>query len=113
MIRRPPRSTLFPYTTLFRSISLPAVAAWPCAARGSAHSASTAVQASTRFNIVATSCSKTLKNECTPVDHTLRPVVPDCGILGAMSEAYRVLLEAFGRGWDRAERDAFAHVFAT
>src|SRR3712207_8906250 len=23
MIRRPPRSTLFPYTTLFRSISLP------------------------------------------------------------------------------------------
>src|SRR2546430_13380850 len=27
MIRRPPRSTLFPYTTLFRSWSLPAVAA--------------------------------------------------------------------------------------
>src|SRR5258708_32090690 len=26
MIRRPPRSTLFPYTTLFRSSSLPA---WP------------------------------------------------------------------------------------
>src|SRR3712207_7861664 len=25
MIRRPPRSTLFPYTTLFRSRSLPAV----------------------------------------------------------------------------------------
>src|SRR3989442_11688306 len=25
MIRRPPRSTLFPYTTLFRSLSLPAV----------------------------------------------------------------------------------------
>src|SRR5258708_18949314 len=24
MIRRPPRSTLFPYTTLFRSMSLPA-----------------------------------------------------------------------------------------
>src|SRR5687768_18347797 len=24
MIRRPPRSTLFPYTTLFRSIALPA-----------------------------------------------------------------------------------------
>src|SRR3712207_7662623 len=24
MIRRPPRSTLFPYTTLFRSLSLPA-----------------------------------------------------------------------------------------
>src|SRR3712207_8472940 len=26
MIRRPPRSTLFPYTTLFRSIGLPGVA---------------------------------------------------------------------------------------
>src|SRR3712207_6886435 len=26
MIRRPPRSTLFPYTTLFRSCSLPIVA---------------------------------------------------------------------------------------
>src|SRR5256885_4029833 len=25
MIRRPPRSTLFPYTTLFRSINLPAM----------------------------------------------------------------------------------------
>src|SRR5256885_17232287 len=31
MIRRPPRSTLFPYTTLFRSISsLPGAAATPC-----------------------------------------------------------------------------------
>src|ERR1043165_9362259 len=26
MIRRPPRSTLFPYTTLFRSLAVPAVA---------------------------------------------------------------------------------------
>src|SRR3712207_9194501 len=25
MIRRPPRSTLFPYTTLFRSVQLPAI----------------------------------------------------------------------------------------
>src|SRR3712207_9591951 len=25
MIRRPPRSTLFPYTTLFRSVTLPAI----------------------------------------------------------------------------------------
>src|SRR3712207_6977597 len=31
MIRRPPRSTLFPYTTLFRSV---------CCAAGAAHSAS-------------------------------------------------------------------------
>src|SRR5690348_17587536 len=28
MIRRPPRSTLFPYTTLFRSCLLPCVAPW-------------------------------------------------------------------------------------
>src|SRR3989442_9614270 len=27
MIRRPPRSTLFPYTTLFRSVALPAMPA--------------------------------------------------------------------------------------
>src|SRR5256885_7884500 len=42
MIRRPPRSTLFPYTTLFRSIRAAdaarrpcAFATAPCAARGS------------------------------------------------------------------------------
>src|SRR5260370_34927945 len=29
MIRRPPRSTLFPYTTLFRSIALDAVFVYP------------------------------------------------------------------------------------
>src|SRR3712207_7723721 len=29
MIRRPPRSTLFPYTTLFRSLSLVAISATP------------------------------------------------------------------------------------
>src|SRR2546422_10809819 len=29
MIRRPPRSTLFPYTTLFRSVHVPAVTSWP------------------------------------------------------------------------------------
>src|SRR5256885_4156817 len=33
MIRRPPRSTLFPYTTLFRSVSLPAVG-WGLGNRG-------------------------------------------------------------------------------
>src|SRR5258708_38825391 len=30
MIRRPPRSTLFPYTTLFRSIIVVHLAGWPC-----------------------------------------------------------------------------------
>src|SRR2546430_12409152 len=29
MIRRPPRSTLFPYTTLFRSVLRTTAAAWP------------------------------------------------------------------------------------
>src|SRR2546427_6020864 len=39
MIRRPPRSTLFPYTTLFRSVAMPWRSSvvrstmWPCAAR--------------------------------------------------------------------------------
>src|SRR2546425_7526578 len=32
MIRRPPRSTLFPYTTLFRSVWTRAVAVWHVAA---------------------------------------------------------------------------------
>src|SRR5437762_9803343 len=33
MIRRPPRSTLFPYTTLFRSFSSTAPGAWASEAR--------------------------------------------------------------------------------
>src|SRR5437899_6391328 len=36
MIRRPPRSTLFPYTTLFRSISLMSVVGSPSTSRRSA-----------------------------------------------------------------------------
>src|SRR5579864_5661079 len=35
MIRRPPRSTLFPYTTLFRSESARAAARWRSISRGS------------------------------------------------------------------------------
>src|SRR2546426_9066940 len=37
MIRRPPRSTLFPYTTLFRSCARPAASATPtrCTSAGS------------------------------------------------------------------------------
>src|SRR5260370_6964331 len=31
MIRRPPRSTLFPYTTLFRSMASPSATRSPCA----------------------------------------------------------------------------------
>src|SRR2546430_12297860 len=34
MIRRPPRSTLFPYTTLFRSLHRPRARARACGGRG-------------------------------------------------------------------------------
>src|SRR3712207_8122745 len=34
MIRRPPRSTLFPYTTLFRSPALPGTCRLPCGTEG-------------------------------------------------------------------------------
>src|SRR5256885_6538692 len=34
MIRRPPRSTLFPYTTLFRSPSAFTLPTWPCQITG-------------------------------------------------------------------------------
>src|SRR5438874_10058087 len=34
MIRRPPRSTLFPYTTLFRSLRAAAERAWKCKFEG-------------------------------------------------------------------------------
>src|SRR5438445_8165150 len=37
MIRRPPRSTLFPYTTLFRSSRRPARRAWPCGCGPTGH----------------------------------------------------------------------------
>src|SRR5256885_4264735 len=41
MIRRPPRSTLFPYTTLFRSFEIPGEirAAWNARATGAARQA--------------------------------------------------------------------------
>src|SRR2546430_10063691 len=37
MIRRPPRSTLFPYTTLFRSIPLPNMRSLACAPVSQSH----------------------------------------------------------------------------
>ncbi len=46
------------------------------------------------------------------VYHTPRPAVPDWGILGAMPEAYRALLETFGRGWEKGDVDAIVSVFA-
>src|SRR6202166_5220271 len=51
MIRRPPRSTLFPYTTLFRSQRRSIVAAWPIH-RGSFRGSTSSSQdrKSTRLN---------------------------------------------------------------
>src|SRR4051794_41547081 len=48
MIRRPPRSTLFPYTTLFRSTLLVALAPAPAQALGISISGSTVLGALTR-----------------------------------------------------------------
>src|SRR2546425_2705361 len=46
MIRRPPRSTLFPYTTLFRSRSCPGAAANPPASAQCCYTADTLASAS-------------------------------------------------------------------
>src|SRR5258706_8195713 len=51
MIRRPPRSTLFPYTTLFRSTVKGAsrpVQAWPNVCKANGHAPAKAVSRNTR-----------------------------------------------------------------
>ena len=45
------------------------------------------------------------------VYHTSRPPVPDWRILGAMHEAYRELVDTFGRGWEHGAVDEIASVF--
>src|SRR3989442_10483921 len=51
MIRRPPRSTLFPYTTLFRSVSvLATVAGWSLSALGQLNRGGQTDRKSTRLN---------------------------------------------------------------
>src|SRR5438105_8301076 len=52
MIRRPPRSTLFPYTTLFRSVGEPRVRFYPARSRTQTELSSAAVgdRKSTRLN---------------------------------------------------------------
>src|SRR2546422_11681866 len=55
MIRRPPRSTLFPYTTLFRSIQLGDLAALPAEpllGRGATATVAEAIEAATRAGII-------------------------------------------------------------
>src|SRR3989304_6373562 len=58
MIRRPPRSTLFPYTTLFRSSPRPTVHCWPqmsadgCQRIGNGDRKSTRLNSSHGYNLV-------------------------------------------------------------
>src|SRR5256885_14917981 len=51
MIRRPPRSTLFPYTTLFRSLSGCDALASPKAAKGVSFSVSTSEKAASSLRL--------------------------------------------------------------
>src|SRR5437660_8663255 len=72
MIRRPPRSTLFPYTTLFRSDDSPAVAGQPSRTLTAACATCSSDRKSTRLNSshvaisYAVFCLKK-KNESVPV----------------------------------------------
>src|SRR5438067_5501513 len=50
MIRRPPRSTLFPYTTLFRSIPTSTCSAWPTSCSSAARPCWGRDRKSTRLN---------------------------------------------------------------
>src|SRR5258708_9487672 len=82
MIRRPPRSTLFPYTTLFRSV-LPVPArtccnvAFPAQATGSSHSQRAlpwTYQAMSTWQIPPTSASR---NSHRSEEHTSELQSPD------------------------------------
>src|SRR2546422_6716713 len=79
MIRRPPRSTLFPYTTLFRSQTGAAVgqrASGACrrdaATRSRRDRKSTRLNSSHGYISYAVFCLKKKKNESTPVWTTAR-----------------------------------------
>src|SRR5215216_7110269 len=76
MIRRPPRSTLFPYTTLFRSrAGPPGPAASPC--RGPAAAGAARDRKSTRLNSshqIISYAVFCLKKKTPP--HPLRPPLP-------------------------------------
>src|SRR5438067_10533632 len=82
MIRRPPRSTLFPYTTLFRSLGCGAVSARRAAARGRDPALSPALRAcalprseehtselQSRFDLV---CRLLLEKKNTHLEHYRR-----------------------------------------
>src|SRR5256885_17119628 len=73
-------------------ISLPAAAAWPCAASGSAHRPSTAVVARVRFNIGSSPPSRGGVDLGDSVYPTSPPRAPGWGVFGALSAADRQLL---------------------
>src|SRR3990170_7376201 len=82
MIRRPPRSTLFPYTTLFRSRYAPRWLVSTPQARAPRVAASTADRKSTRLNSshqiisYAVFClQKNSRSGVLVISHTLSPVV--------------------------------------
>src|SRR5437879_3976873 len=95
--------------------SLPGAAILPaCAARGSAKSASTAVAAKIRFSIGRSSNqggTGRRRRAVVFVSRTSTACLWDWRILGAMTEAYRRLVDAFGRGWERGDPEEILSVF--
>src|SRR2546422_9345991 len=69
MIRRPPRSTLFPYTTLFRSIS---VADASCECREPFFGQSSALDDSERASSTSGGRLRGVKAECDGLEETLK-----------------------------------------
>src|SRR5213080_4592203 len=111
------RSTTWPVSV----ISLPGVAACPCAASGSAQQASTAVVAMIRFNIVRSSCSeyterKTPHVRGRPAVVSRVPYVPTGGSrLGYIGRHERRLSSTPGDvwpGWGAGDVDTILSVFA-
>src|SRR5258708_21991622 len=82
MIRRPPRSTLFPYTTLFRSCAVSRTAAPPCARRVSRSRvactrASTPPTTSLVSPADAAACEASLRTSSRSEEHTSELQSPD------------------------------------
>src|SRR2546430_4658661 len=64
MIRRPPRSTLFPYTTLFRSLLGCAIDRGTCApARGGSHSGRKVDTTNSAATAMVAACEKMSRSE--------------------------------------------------
>src|SRR6266498_6040857 len=86
-------------------MSFPAFAAGfcCCAASGSAQIASNAAAARVRFSIVHLRDSGK--------DITSETSYPERLYLGAMNESYRVLIDTFGKGWERGDVEAICSIF--